>query len=328
MVLDMIEFLPEESKQLDVALELNPPGSGFNQITPRLLTVPSESAYTYAYIDVSSYMPVGSTGAILLCYGPGGWGSFNVFGSGRMAFRGQCWVVVAVDANRRFRFYGGGVQLWLVGYTGPNVVFLPETDPQYPRYGVQIGSVYNDWETVGLGPYTTPDTTGIICLVEAESGLELRGFGIQKHGSNDWKVGNIWAHSCYGAVIGCDEQQRIDLWRTYAQDSFGWWPVTVKMIGYIKGMPLNTNAVNISPPQLNQWAELPPAVGNYGMAIIQATAAAYDLYGLRIAGSSHEFYEHLQCMAWAIVGTGLFGGIEGKVNKSTTDFWLVGGSSK
>lgn len=98
-------------------------------ITPSFTELPA-----WVSIDVSAHIPAGSTGVLLHCTNPNGYGNYiglrknGSSDSFTNMMHGHYWAVVGVDASRIFEAYCYrvlpiGTSIYLVGYTTSGVTF-------------------------------------------------------------------------------------------------------------------------------------------------------------------------------------------------------------
>ncbi len=158
--------------------------------------------------DVSAYIPVGATGVWLhienATTGSNRKAKFRMKGSsddvltniyGTVGYAGQEWVWVGLDENRIFQSdQDGQVNIWLVGYTGGDVVFFENPIDKTPATG--------SWLDVDVAA-ECPNCIGVIYRMKTAGG----GCGVRKDGSTDtyqWHMSSS-SNTVWG-VIGTDSQ--------------------------------------------------------------------------------------------------------------------------
>jgi hypothetical protein len=212
-------------------------------------------------IDLSPWLPLGATGAILYVYNGGTgavrpWGVRMNGGGGTlqdMSGHSHCWAMCGVDANRiiefnNSHFHPAKVQLMLVGYTMPGVFFF--SNP----WNQDIGPTsYGAWEAIDLGPagkdFVPENTKGVI--VQAYCYSSPRQWGVRMYGSSDSRTQQLYCYHCQHTwVVGVDDQQRIEAYR----DQYG---VRHFLIGYITGgATFYQDAPDITPLTVGNWDAL------------------------------------------------------------------------
>ena len=291
----------------------------FYPITP--VDVTPDDASTWDTCDVSAHIPEGATGVILHCV-VNDWSPLNLglrkTGSTDdrhpdIAAWLHCWAMVGVDDSRTFEAYIESVTLFdiyilLVGYTMSGVTFATNADDK------SLGDT-GSWEPIDCST-EAPSDTGLIFEVAATL---KREFGLRKNGSSDNRHRDTNKHSCFGAVIGCDESQ---ICEGYIEDT----NVDFFLLGYITdGVTFNTNATDLSLGSVGSWLDLAALPDESPvMGIIEVAISAFNKYGLRENGSGEDIYWYADCHPWSILKCDASRIIEGKIPSTNLDFFLVG----
>ena len=159
------------------------------------------------------------------------------------------WAVVGIDGNGIFEFYNVGgsprINLDLIGYTMAGVDFTPS----YVNCP-ELLPVAGGWDTVDLSLFGVP-ATAIGVIIEVYTTF-AQLFGYIQNGSADARLFNISInHPTFGFVIGCDANQIIELFRATNNVRFF-------LHGFIiDGATFYLNAIDVSPPGVAAWWDLP-----------------------------------------------------------------------
>ncbi|MBA7667152.1 hypothetical protein ES703_75237 [subsurface metagenome] len=276
---------------------------------------------TWTDIDVSSYVPAGTTGVILhfVDTHPNNDHAIGVRKKGSTDNRTQniardshYWGAIGVDENRKFQYYVGHtteVEIYLVAYTATGVVFFDNGYDKTP-------GIKDSWQDIDLSA-ECPGAIGII--VEVVSDSTIYNYGFRKKGSTDDRKGYSFWHSW--AIIGCDSSQVI---KGYAQNG----GIAFFVIGYVtEGAVFRTNGASKSLTECDVWKEIdcsteaPKSVMQFFE--IEKVYFTYD-YGLRKRGSTENIYHHTSGKLWAMVACDSGQKVEGKIGSTEVDFYLVG----
>jgi len=258
----------------------------FYPITP--VEVTPGTASSWQDVDVSSYIPSGSTGVILRVCNTG-ISSYN-FGvrkngstdSPRPYFEPltHCWAAIGVDDNRIFEAYVGNttdIDLYLVGYTTSGVTF--RTNEWSPTFGSN-----ETWVDLDCSSEVPSGAVGIIFHNYAPFSV-LMSLGLRKNGSTDDRHSPIDYNSCFGAIVGCDSSRIVEGWREGIS-------LVVAVVGYISdGATFNTNATEETVESEGAWHDLSPALPSgsvMGFIEVHLSVEASLGYGLRKNGSSEN----------------------------------------
>lgn len=293
-------------------------------ITP--VEVTPGTADSWENVDVSSYVPSGSTGVMLHIVNTDiTKHAIGLRKNGSTDDRTDvigllhCWALIGVDANRVFEAYIGDtskIDIYLVGYTDSNVTFFTNAYDKTPAgYGWQDMDVSSE----------CPNAVGVI-METTESAGQLRGCGARKNGSTDDRDMSSASHYCFGIIIGCDGSQITEVRCTTNRKYY--------VVGYVTGndVVFNTNAIDISLASVAgyTWQDL-PAVQHRSPAgafieVILDPGPEHS-YGLRKDGSSEDIKKSVWLHAWATVETSIRE-VEGYIGDTDIDFFLVGYPTK
>lgn len=290
----------------------------FFPITP--VDVTPGVAGSWRDVDVSALTPVGTTGVVLHLVGTPGPANVGLRkrGSGHLPHPplqlngNHTWAAVGVDANRVFQCWVSSttwIEVYLVAYTMAGVTFF--TDPY-----VKTPGVTDSWRDVDCS-VEAPGAIGLIFEICGISAAYL--FGARKKGSSDNRYAGIAEHACFGVIIGCDASQVCQL---FIQSTL----ITCYLVGYITdGAAFNTNATNLSLTTTGAWTDLNAIPSGSCMGFIEVhTPSKEDLFGLRKNDSSEDIYGDTHDKLWAFVECDSSQIIEGKIQTTADDFWLVG----
>jgi hypothetical protein len=219
------------------------------------------------------------------------------------------WAVVGVDATISFEAYLGNALsqvVYLVGYmtAASGVMF----DNGIPQSGTNWAWVQKDLSAI------CPGAIAVVFEMVADGMF----WGVRPHGSTQDRYQAGYGHSW--GVIGCDVNQHIDYYKSTAGQ-------TLYVIGYITGDAVfSINAEDISLSVTGSYVGIDLSGKNAELAFIDVLSSlANRNYALREAGSSEDIYRHLEGQHnWGIVGVSDPGFIEGKIQDTVVDFWLVG----
>jgi len=161
-------------------------GSGFNFFTDAYNVSPPQTGQ-YVDVDVSGYIPAGSTGAVLEIRNTGGSdyecrlrknGSTEDFvqtiGAGR-----QHSGFIGVDENRVFEAYTGStsVEVYLTGYSDTAVTFFTDYINKTP-------GTTGSWVDVDVSENVPAGATGVIVVLASHGEAAANG-GVRNNGSTD-----------------------------------------------------------------------------------------------------------------------------------------------
>jgi hypothetical protein len=294
---------------------------GVTFITP--VDVSPGTALSWQDVDVSSYIPSGSTGVLLHLVNIRGDTNYvcGLRKNGSTDARtptlrrnSHSWGCIGVDSNRIFEAYigyAGRVQVWLVGYFDSSAVFFDNAVDK------SLGST-GAWTDVDISGDTGADTAiGAIFELRISSGSDTWGF--RKNGSTDDRnvatgANNLFAYT----MVGVDGSEVCE--HTISSTN-----VDAFLVGYIKsGATFNTNATDLSLGGTGAYTDLSalPA-GAIGGVFEIVSSYSGATYALRKNGSSEDIYRvHGHTLATVECdGSQL---IEGEISNTGLDFFLTG----
>ncbi|MEM2124992.1 MAG: hypothetical protein QXQ53_01180 [Candidatus Methanosuratincola sp.] len=291
-------------------------GIGVKWITPVEVTPSTPNAWVD--VDVSSYIPEGSTGVMLHCVNNSGNDySFGLRKNGStdytystVAKSSHFWAAIGVDSSRIFEAYVGsttGIDIYLVGYFQAESVFFTNAINKSPS---QLGY----WVDINISSDTGDDTAiGAIFLLLSSLPTS---YGLRKNGSTDNRYSSM---GFAGFVVGVDSSEICEGYKESILTNF-------MLVGYIKDYcVLNTNATNVSLSIINSWVDLPsslPSGAMGGFIEVHPTSTSYT-YGLRKDGSSENII-YCPYHPMGMVECNPSGIIEGRISSTDIDFFLIG----
>lgn len=154
---------------------------------------------------------------------------------------------VPLDANRVFEAsVSAGVELWLIGYTGSDVVYLEDPDDVSPS---QTGS----WTDVDMSAGIPSGASGVICLLTNTQNTYGNKGGIRCNGSTDeFPYCNLnfpWRDLKW-QYCGLDANRVFEMKNNAAQ-------IACYVYAYTKGeITFLTDGVENSPTSANQWTDV------------------------------------------------------------------------
>ncbi|MCP8313779.1 MAG: hypothetical protein H3Z53_05340, partial [archaeon] len=294
----------------------------FNYLATPVEVTPT-SPNTWQDRDVGSYVPAGATGIIFrvenlsttTSYSFGVRKNGSVDNKTRAVYRFMhFWGMIGIDSNRIFEGYVGSItsiNLWLVGYTMDGVTFFTNA------YDKSL-SVTGEWTDINCSS-EAPNAIGLIFEYVADP--SWAALGMRKNGSTDNRTHNSFDHAWI--IIGCDSSQ-------ICEGYIGGTQLDFFLVGYITlGATFFTNAYDKSLTStgsyvdINISSEAPDSNG----AIVEGVTTTDYQYALRKNGSSEDIYKDLGKHGWAIVEVDTSHILEGKIENTVVDFFLVGYST-
>jgi hypothetical protein len=223
------------------------------------------------------------------------------------------WTVVGVDASISFEIWLGNASsqlVYLVGYmtSGSGVMF---------DNGVAQGGTNWTWVEKDLSGIC-PNAIGVIFEMVSNGMF----WGVRPADSAQDRYGAGYGHEW--GIIGCDANQKIDYYKSAAGQ-------TLYIVGYITADAVFlTDAEDISLTVTGSYVDIDLSDKSGVLAFIDVIGLlANQDYALREDGSGENIYRHLQGQHnWGIIGISDAGFIEGKVQSTNVDFYLVGVASK
>jgi hypothetical protein len=292
----------------------------FKKFAPtQLYITPSGSwvtvSHTSTYIPLSSILPADTAALFLHVVASGGNEYLGLRKPGSSDNRTQMipgnshqWTVVGVDAGITFQaFLSNNLSqsVYLVGYmTAESGVIL--------NNGVSQTGTNWAWVEKDLSAIC-PGAIAIIFEMLADGMF----YGLRPHGSTQDRYQAGYYHSW--GVIGCDANQHIDYYKSTATQY-------LYIIGYItQDAVFPVDAEDISLSTTGSYESIDLTGKNAEMAFIDVLGMANQKYALREAGSAEDIYRNLDGQHnWGIIGVSDAGFIEGKIQATDVDFWLVG----
>ena len=222
----------------------------FHYIDPVEVTPATANAWTD--VDVSAYIPAGSTGVLLHLENAGGADlASGIRKKGSTDSRTQFtkrlahhWAAIGVDENRVFQAYVGStvdINIFLTGYTTAGVTFFTNAVDK------SLGTV-NTWVDIDISADTGSDTA-TVAIIEVVATAD-RYYGFRKNGSTEsilqdpvrhaWAIVEVDANE---TLEGQVEDVAVDFFLigyTLNNDNTSW-KVTVS-----PGQTANTNVVNVT----------------------------------------------------------------------------------
>ena len=298
----------------------------FFPITPTEIT--AGSANTWVVMDASALAPANATGVIIHAVNTGAAGkAFGLRKNGSTDDRtydiaggpsgSHCWAAIGVDASRYFEAYvesTSDIDIYVVAYTMAGVTFATNATDKSPTKD-------DTWRAMDCSS-EAPSAIGLIFEVAFSGG---RRFGLKKNGSTDDRAAEDASnHSCFGVIIGCDGSQ---ICEGSSESVPVFW-----LVGYITdGATFNTNATDVSLGSTGSYIDL-AALPNESpnMGFIEIYSSSDVAYGLRENGQSggyYDIYQDAKKHPWAIVECDENRLIEGKIENTVVDFFVVGYST-
>ncbi|MFA5378230.1 MAG: hypothetical protein WC455_20925 [Dehalococcoidia bacterium] len=292
----------------------------FKKFAPtQLYITPSGSwvtvSHTSTYIPLSSILPADTAALFLHVVASGGNEYLGLRKPGSSDNRTQMmpgnshqWTVVGVDAGITFQaFLSNNLSqsVYLVGYmTAESGVIL--------NNGVSQTGTNWAWVEKDLSAIC-PGAIAVIFEMLADGMF----YGLRPHGSTQDRYQAGYYHSW--GVIGCDINQHIDYYKSTATQY-------LYIIGYITQdavFPIDAEDLSLSTTGIYESIDL--SGKNAELAFIDVLGMANQKYALREAGSAEDIYRNLDGQHnWGIIGVSDAGFIEGKIQATDVDFWLVG----
>ncbi|KKN50484.1 hypothetical protein LCGC14_0632090 [marine sediment metagenome] len=200
------------------------------------------------------------------------------------------------------------VQLQLVGWI-KGITMSPDGVDLHG--GVATGS----WQTRDC----SVEAPGAIALIinVVSSNVDYRAFGLRKNGSSDNRTNNGYYNNCHTAIIGCDDNQVIEMYREDGAIQF--W-----LTGYItSGVTMLTNAIDISLSSSGSFIDLAKLTEPGNFAFMEYISSGAKLAVRRPPDGSHQYRNSLHM--WAFCGADPAGIVQAKEeNVSLSSLFLVG----
>ncbi|MBA7612447.1 hypothetical protein ES703_19683 [subsurface metagenome] len=296
-----------------------PLGQAFYEVTPHVDVTPAPMG-TWEDADVSAYVPIGATAAIFeLNAGEAG----RYFGLRKKGSTDDsywtmgsehAWAIVGLDDNRVFQMKRQTTETakaYLVGYCGEGVIYHTNSPHTFEN------TDFNVWEVKDLSGYC-PGAIGVILEVTNDQTAALN-FGVRKHGSSDDFYDSVWTKGHHWILIGCDENQKIDV------KSADYTKLSFRVLGYVTtGAYFYTNAVVQSLSTADEaWHDLPNELHDqaiFGFFEVVGTGT----YDIRKKSGEANHYTLNNNHGWAIIPCDIDKKCEGKISTVAVDFYQIG----
>ena len=228
--------------------------------------------------------------------------------------------MIGVDPNQVFEAKvasATGVNIWLVGYTHNGVTFLTNAVDKSL-------TVTSTWTDIDISADTGGDTAIGVIVEHIYSGSNPF-YGLRKKGSTDNRVMRQLAH--HWAIIGVDPNE---VFQGHVTDL----PADFFVVGYVtSGAVFKTNADDISLGSTGAYTDIDistetgtnTATGAF-IEVYHSPAVGYN-YALRKKGNSEDIYKTAQEHPWAVVPVDGTETLQGKIQSTNLDFFLVGYST-
>ncbi len=292
----------------------------FFPITPTEITAGASGEWTP--MDASALIAEGATGVILHVVNTAGFDrDLGLRKNGSTDDRytdadgvAHFWAMIGVDGDRIFEAYVQStteIDIYVVGYTMAGVAFSTNADDKSLGFAL-------DWYDIDCST-EAPSAIGLI--FEITGVLWSDAAGLRKNGSSDDRHPPGGEHYTFGAIIGCDGSQVCEGYVGHINNDFF-------LVGYITdGCTFNLNATDVSLGSAGEYLDLSalPSGANMGFIEHYSLGVPYD-FGLRKKGQSGGYYDiYKQAYhAWAIVECDASQIIEGKIENTDADFFVVG----
>lgn len=304
-----------------VEVELVVHSQTFYPITP--VEVTPGTTGSWQEVNVSAHVPSGATGVILHIINTHASqtryvnvrkkGSTDNRYSSIIRYYAHVWAATGVDANRVFEAYvSADVKIYLIAYTVSGVTFFTNA------YNKSLSSSYA-WEDIDCSDVVPVGAIGLIFETYETDIYDYIGF--RKKGSTDNRTN--YAYTPVWVMIGCNDAQVCQGYTSSYTD------MSFFLIGYITdGAVFNTNATDISLGTTGSWQDLPALPEGEEipttMGFIEVKSSLARSYGLRENDSSEDFYYDTFYHNWAFVKCDANQIIEGKIENTSVDFFVVG----
>ena len=289
---------------------------------------------TYKDIDLSSYIPVGTTGVVIR-------NSKNTLGNLAFAIRrygatddlynynydySQATIYVGVSSDRKIqvkRQVGDGVnRCYLTGYFESEAVFLPTRIEYTPSVG--------SWQTTTLTELPAGGNCLAIFEVCHSGASTLSTTNFRRTGSTDNRIGIDETNECkhYGFIVGTNSSKQCDIYKGHSNNN-------IYLIGYIRTdyAAIRTNGIdlNVAATGLYQDKDL----DSYDTVPTGALAAIIEVSGSTVGvtfdvrPNGGDDLPHTTNLYDGLTGSHLIkldadNIIEVKVNHAATDFLILG----
>ena len=307
-------------------------GSGFNFFLNAIDVTPS-TAGAWVDVDVSSYIPSGSTGVILKIVNTSAASTYG----GEVRKNGSTdnfslivgasytrYAFVGVDENRIFEAYIAStlVKIYLIGYCDENVGFFTNAIDKTP-------STTGSWVDIDASANIPNDATGVICLLYNSGASNYYG-GIRKNGSTDTFTYGIMASNrrYVYQLCGVDENR---IFEGQIENTV----MKIMLIGYTKSpITFFTNGIDKSITTTNTWVDIDvtaetESTADGAILFIKNTATSTTYKGdVRKNGSTDNHTANTklyftECRG-AAIGMDSDQIFEGWIDNTAVKFYLIG----
>lgn len=253
-----------------------------------------ETTGEWTDVDISSSVhdPLVVTGVVLHIVNAG---SRNIFGlrkkgstdarTDNLDGNSHVWAAIGVDNLAVFETYlaNSDFSIYLVAYTGPDVVFFDEGIDKTP-------GAFSSWQDVDCSS-EAPDAVALIFEVKLHS--SVRTFGLRKNGSTVGSTAQERYYNSFGYLVGCDTNQVVEI---FANISGG---QTFYLIGYVTaGMVTFANGTvyGVSSPGPVGWEDIEETLPDSPtMAFFETSGStiSMEFLGVRKDGSTEDIAKNI-----------------------------------
>jgi hypothetical protein len=287
-----------------------------NWLTPTNVT--PGTAGSWQTIDLSSYIPTGTTGVALHFFNDNN--ATEAFGARKTGSTdnrilaipalGQLWAFAGVNASRQVDVYMATVtdfKCWLVSAFGSEAVFFDNGT----NVGPPSAGSYVDIDISAL----TGANTAVMAIIEVYMPGGLDACALRCNGSTDARYVNSVDH--WWSVVPVDANEIFE-GKVYSvtQDMF--------LVGYITAnVTTLVNATDLSLTITGSFEDLPALPAGATGAFLEL-AGGNDFIALRKNGSAENLNGRGCRHGWAAIECDTAQLIEGKIGSTVEDFWLCG----
>ncbi|MCI0791889.1 MAG: hypothetical protein J4O03_00360 [Chloroflexi bacterium] len=270
-------------------------------------------------IDLSSYVPVGTSGAIVESVNTSSINNLSGVVRGKedtrdymsnpvfeaMTNKVHRWQIVKVDGNRLIQGWieHGDVDFKLRGYT-------IGSDPSYFANPPDITPATKaQWETVDVSAHVDADADGVILFVDSTDG-GLRKYAIREVGSTFLAAGlddhEIGRYSSTMYLVGINAANKFEAWLEEVLT------VKIYLVGQTKdSVVYNLEDVAVADPVTGSWQELDantynvPIEANGLFLRAGALTAVNKKLGFRHGDSTDDWNGDIERITYLLAGTGI-----------------------
>lgn len=288
---------------------------GVTWINPTKITPLIASSWTD--VDVSSYVPIGTTGVLLHIEFISDGLEFGARKNGSTDDRhiehyyaSHTGFSIGVDENRILELYVESItdiNVYLTGYFDSCAVFYTNA------INISLNTT-GSWTDIDIN--VNDDAIGAIIEVYNTSYNVNYLYGLRKNGSTDDRYAYFLGKTT--AFIGLDENEIFE----GKINNVG---VDFYLTGYIKsGVTFLTNATDLSLSSTGDYNDLTALPNDATGGFIECSTPTKYSYALRKNGSSEDIYRDLIKHEWIAVECDSNQLIEGKIANTAVDFFLTG----